>query len=166
MKWLLCISILCFSANAAAVRIRAQRIEGGNVVTSHGTAYIENGKAITALHVVAEGEITIETDIGWIAASIEKSDKDFDIAILKPRAPVNIHQDIPKGTVILASARSNPVVAMPAEIVGSKSANCAKFDHGCSGAPLFKDGIFIGICTHIGAGVTYVPAVLVRELLK
>jgi|GEM_PF-5072615 len=165
------------SAFGQALRVRAERDEGGAVVTQHGTAYVSAaGAIVTAAHVVDQGDVFVETADGWIRCAVVRTDADLDLALLKPRIRVESRESgvgSPKDarrptadskTVCLASVHGKPVAALAAKVQSTLQASIENFGHGGSGAPLLRGEQLLGIVTTLDG--RFVPAVNVLEFVS
>jgi hypothetical protein len=137
-------------------------VEVGNGHIQCGTAAVlDDLLVVTCKHVVEDrGVVMVEDSEGWVICKVLKEDADFDLAYMEPARKLKpVKRDL-NGTHIFGSALGEPIKAHDAELIGSASAASKGFDHGCSGAPIVKDGKLVGITT---AGRAFAGAFIVDQ---
>jgi hypothetical protein len=170
MKYVILI-LLCFSVNAAGLRIRySYDKEDGWLVKGLGSGVAINTNTIlTCYHVVERGLIEVEIGKDWIEGKIVGFDKENDIALVKIEKSVKAIKIDESDITIEGSIKGKKIEKQKAIIKEGIIKYSA--DHGQSGAPVMCDGKLIGIIRAVEPGpkptwATFVGLEPIRRLIK
>lgn len=197
MKALLAFLFLLSSCHAGdVVRLRYERMEGGALITGHGTAFgirCEHKRALlTAAHNILDSKgrpyasVLIEAGDEWRKARVLFWSEKYDLALLESPADVEISgfdlgSDVSAGAVRLCGSKRGAVVTTHDGVVQERHDKGTirdrmkvPFDHGDSGGPVLAGEKVVGVAV---AGVPkdgdldksialFVPASIVKEFLK
>jgi hypothetical protein len=148
-------------------RIRAEREEGGAILTQHGTAFFLEGYVVTASHVVDKGDLFVERKEGWIRCEIVYKNENSDLAVLKTSVPTTPLKKFKELTGCFASIQSTPIRVYDVKMKTDKLALILGFNHGGSGGPIYKDGKFVGMCVSmLGEDTIFIPAFDIEAIVE
>lgn len=157
--------LLAVNAHAGdALRLRYERVESGDRITGHGTAFgVAPRLLLTAKHNVLDKNqnpyktLKIEVSGEWLKCEVISLHDDLDLCLLKSFADVPVFAladaDAPERTKIClqGSPRGIPILNVAGSIErhyhlgGVLTRARIAFDHGNSGGPVLADGRVVGM---------------------